>query len=200
MAGRAAKGSMRTLAATTTKTTRSSSRGFTLLEVLVVVTIFGILATFAFSRLRIDQPGLVIESEAEQFATRVALARDEAIILGQPLAVIIEAQRYGFARPMRTAGEGLEWLPIEQPRALARYHLPDEQMRLVLSIRGQRQSLSEPGGLRETISGTQTPRIKVTPTGAFTPFALGFRRSGTADVQRWVVVSSQGEVDVTVDR
>lgn len=171
--------------------------GVTLLELLVVITILGILATVSFSQLRVDQSALALENEAERFAARIALARDEAMIVGQPLAVIIETQRYGFARLMQTQADGLEWLPVERPRALSLYGLPDERIKLVLWIGGERQSLIDADGLSGELNVVDSPRVRITPVGDLTPFKLGFRRPEATGVERWVSVSQRGDIDVT---
>lgn len=81
-------------------------RGFTLIELMVVLTIIGF--TSAVVMLAIPDPrGRVIE-DADRFAARVAAARDEAVVTARPMGVWVSASGYGFQRR-----DGAAWAPLQ---------------------------------------------------------------------------------------
>ncbi|MGK2911890.1 MAG: GspH/FimT family pseudopilin [Sphingobium sp.] len=83
-----------------------SEAGFTLVELMVVVAIIGL--TSAAVLLSIPDPRGRVMDDAERFAARTVAARDNAVVLAQPLAVWVSASGYGFER--RSAGQ---WVAME---------------------------------------------------------------------------------------
>lgn len=85
---------------------RSAEHGFTLIELMVVVTILALVSAAVVLTL----PGgeAKLRADAERFAGRVAAARDDAILQSRPMAVWVSPSAYGFAR--RTRGQ---WQPLE---------------------------------------------------------------------------------------
>jgi general secretion pathway protein H len=71
-------------------------RGFTLIELMVVLVILG-LATAAVV-LAMPEQGGSVEAEAERFAARTKAARDDAIVESRPVALLVDAGGYAFAR------------------------------------------------------------------------------------------------------
>jgi general secretion pathway protein H len=73
---------------------RRSQNGFTLVELMIVITIIG-LASAAVA-LSIPDPRGRLADEAERFAARTRVARDAAIINARPTSVWVTAGGYGF--------------------------------------------------------------------------------------------------------
>lgn len=79
---------------------RAADQGFTLVELMIVITIIG-LASAAVALSLPDPRGRLAE-EAERFAARTRVARDAAIINARPTSVWVTAGGYGFE--VRRAG------------------------------------------------------------------------------------------------
>jgi len=74
---------------------RASARGFTLLELLVVLVIAGILlGMVALNAMQSERQ--VLQGEAQRIALLLQLARDEAIVRNRPIAFEAEPDRYRF--------------------------------------------------------------------------------------------------------
>lgn len=92
----------------TTPPDRQPQAGFTLIELLVVLAVMALLAGVAIWR----WPGAddAVRSDAAALATRVAAARDQAILAGRPLALVVASEGYRFEA--RSKGE---WRPASEP-------------------------------------------------------------------------------------
>lgn len=72
----------------------SNSRGFTLLELMVVIAIIGLMSAALIFNLA-DPRGNLID-EAERFAARVSAARNEAVLTARETRVVVAAGGYQF--------------------------------------------------------------------------------------------------------
>lgn len=94
---------------------RSAENGFTLLELLVALTILGLMSAVVV--LAIPDPRGRLVDEAERFAARAVAARDEAIVSARATRLTVDAGGYRFAQ--RHHGE---WQQLgERPLAGARW-------------------------------------------------------------------------------
>lgn len=73
---------------------------------MVVVAIIGL--TSAAVLLSIPDPRGRVMDDAERFAAKALAARDNAVVLAQPLAVWVSASGYGFEKRL-----GGQWVPME---------------------------------------------------------------------------------------
>lgn len=89
------------------RTVRDNERGFTLVELMVVLFIIGIASTAVVMTVRSPERG--VRDEAQQFAARVAALRDNAILQSRTMAVTVRPSGYGF----ETRNDGA-WIPLSQ--------------------------------------------------------------------------------------
>jgi len=75
---------------------RYAEHGFTLVELMVVLTVMALMAGAVV--LTIGSRNGDVAETAGRFASRIAAARDEAIVGGHPVAVWITPSGYGFER------------------------------------------------------------------------------------------------------
>ncbi|MDT8283864.1 MAG: type II secretion system minor pseudopilin GspH [Gammaproteobacteria bacterium] len=94
-------------------------RGFTLLELLVVVVIAAILFTYTTLAIRSDSPADIIKNEAQRFERLVQLALEEAILRGEEYAIEVHLNSYRFLR----ASED-QWRPVTDDKILRDRQLP----------------------------------------------------------------------------
>ena len=84
----------------------SSSNGFTLFEIIVVVFIIGIIVSFA--SLSVGQHGdRYVENEAKRLHHLLRLATEEAVLRSQELSLILSSSGYNFE-----ILQGPKWEPI----------------------------------------------------------------------------------------
>jgi general secretion pathway protein H len=85
---------------------RSPSRGFTLLELLVVMVIAGVmLGVVSFNAM--PSAHQVLENEAKRIALLLQLARDEAIVRNGPVAFEADTEKYRFLQRTNNS-----WTPL----------------------------------------------------------------------------------------
>ena len=87
--------------------TRRSRAGFTLVELLMVITIIGLAAGAVV--LSVPDPRPSVAEDAERFAARLSRAREEAILSNRPVAVEATSAGYGFA-----VFDGARWSALNE--------------------------------------------------------------------------------------
>lgn len=93
------------ISATGDKRSRGNERGFTLVELMIVLALFGLMSAVVI--LAMPDPRGRIRHDAERFAARVLAVRDRAIIDGRDTRVMIDPLGYDFAER-----RGEKWQPI----------------------------------------------------------------------------------------
>ncbi|MCK4834310.1 MAG: type II secretion system minor pseudopilin GspH [Gammaproteobacteria bacterium] len=103
-------------------------KGFTLLELLVVVVIVAILFTYTTLAIRSDSAEDTIKKEAHRMERLVQLALEEAILRGEEYGIEVHLDGYRFLRFTEN-----QWLPLSGDKILRARALPIEmelEMRL----------------------------------------------------------------------
>ncbi len=129
-----------------TLATGSNEQGFTLIELMVVVTIIAL--TSAVVIFAIPDPRGRIVDEAERFAARTLAARDDAIVQSRDTRVLITPAGYGVERRRRGAWEAITDKPFKQARW----------------VQGTSVMMSESGREAITFDATGTPSSPATVT------------------------------------
>ena len=86
---------------------RSAEAGFTLVELMVVLAVMGLLAGAAVWRWPAGDGR--VRADAMALSTRIAAARDQAILSGRPLALEVDAAGYRF---VQRGDQG--WQPVAE--------------------------------------------------------------------------------------
>jgi general secretion pathway protein H len=151
-----------------------SARGFTLLEIMVVLVLIGIITSFALLSVG-GGPRARLAEEAQRLAALVELHQQEAILSGEPHG--IQFGRAGYT--MLSLGEKGEWRSPTAADTLIRHALP-EDIALSLWIEGQPTDLKTTGKL---------PQVVVLASGETTEFVavLGFADDRSPDAPRYRV-------------
>jgi general secretion pathway protein H len=138
---------------TSTTEPAPAARGFTLVEVLVVVLIVAVLVSLVAVRLA-SGARQTLQEEAQRLAALLAHARDEAIVTGAPLAWQGADAGYRFLQ----RGPDRTWQPVAGDASLRARSLPPG-VRLV--------AIETPA-----TAGRGAPTIVLAPTGVAEPFRI----------------------------
>lgn len=149
-------------------------RGFTLIEILVVVVIIGIGFIAVFLSVDIIGDDTELEDEARRLVTLLSLANEEALLNGRTIGILVEETGYSFfSFDSIVAADGSrtqQWLSMDN----------DDFFRL-RTFRGELYAelyLDE----RETVLGdpddteAPKPQIIMLSSGEMTPFEMRIRR------------------------
>jgi len=161
------------------------ARGFTLVEMLVVVVIIGVMVVGAVLALGVAGRDRTLENETRRFDALLGYARDQAELQTREYGLRFTKNGYVFiAYDART---GL-WLEVSddvlRPRTLP------EGLEFELELEGRRIVLDA-----ERKADTLTPHIGVASSGDFTSFKLTFKRAGGLPRQS-VGVREDGGIEV----
>lgn len=93
-------------------TPASAQRGFTLLEIIVVMAIIGLASVLAASAMGGGFKGMQLKAAAKQIASNLRYTRAEAIQTGTPQRFVIDPHAHTWQAPKRHHGEIPEKLGI----------------------------------------------------------------------------------------
>lgn len=163
---------------------RVGGRGFTLLEILVVITIVSIIisvALLSFGTLGSDHG---LDEEVKRFTDVVEVAHEQAELEGRDYGIVLEPDSFDvryFDQRTRL------WMGLVDDRLLMRHVLPDG-VRLSLQIEGRPVILERPESGKDLV-----PQVLVMSSGDITPYVLTLQRDGTD-----TSVTLSGEQDGTI--
>jgi general secretion pathway protein H len=157
----------------------SNLRGFTLVEVLVVLLIMGLLAGLAVGLTRPDDRA-VLRVEAERLAQLLDLAAAESRFTGNTMAWTADGPGYRFWRMSEDAGWPAQWSEIADADLLRARVLPPGVLVSALQVAG------------EPAQGSM--RLAFTPHGPALPFSIEM----SLGAARYAVAASAiGELSVS---
>lgn len=107
-----------------------TTKGFTLLELLVVITIIAILITFSTLAIRTNSPEELIQQEAHRLNQLIQLALEEAILKNTEYGLLFNTNGYQF---LYYDDSSNEWHTMDDDKQLRARELPLE-MEIELSI------------------------------------------------------------------
>ncbi|MGE0622608.1 MAG: type II secretion system minor pseudopilin GspH [Pseudomonadales bacterium] len=162
-------------------------QAFTLLEVLIVLTILGVItATVMLSFTGADQEQ-ALKGAAERMALRIELARQRSLTRNREWGIYVEADSYRFAEFDPEGAEGGNWVP-QSRRPFDKDDLP-ERVRLMLELEEYDDLPFE--------EGDDFPQILIFSSGEITPFRILIEPEWRTTP--WVV-GSDGLEQVTASR
>ena len=141
--------------------------GFTLLELLLVMTIVGILAATVTLAVSDTGQGHRVQAEAERLALAIELARTEALTRNEVWGVAVQPNTYAFKVYDRTSAE---WQEVEQRPFHA--HAAQDGIAFRARTRFDTEAREEEGGTEPASpeADDAAPVIAIYPGGEVTPF------------------------------
>lgn len=134
------------------------SRGFTLLELLVVLVIIGIVASFAVLSVGDGGRSAEVKQEAQRLASLLTLVSQQAVMQSRNYAVQFDGDGYTFLELDESSNN---WKPVEDDRTLRARKLPDG---LTLEVHLENQPGERLGHKRAK------PMVMLLSSGEMTPF------------------------------
>lgn len=156
------------------------SKGFTLLEIIVVVVIIGLVLTIAIPRLYRHNPESILDEEARRLARKIELAGQEATLKSIQLGLHIKSDTYRFLR-----FEENKWVQYDHD-ILKQYKLKNE-VSLDLNLEGLPLKLSKE-------DKQDTPQILILSSGEFSPFEITFRNRSKTDSSVTLTANPVGDI------
>jgi general secretion pathway protein H len=141
-------------------------RGFTLLELLVVVVLLGILSAAAVLSVGNLGDDKELEEESTRLFRLLQLADEEAIMNGRDYGIYFEDNRYRF---LRYVPESLEWQPAQDDLFRDR-EMPDG-IWLSLAVEDREVTLELPDESEKI-----EPHVVILSSGEVTPFVISIAR------------------------
>jgi len=143
---------------------RKRDKGFSLLELLVVIVIIAILFTFTTLAIRGTSPEELIQTEAQRLDRLLQLALEEAILKGQEFGLEFKPDSYRFLLYFENT-----WQPLDNDDLLRERQLP-QNMEFELEIE-QIEVLVEKDSADTDKQGEEKPdpQVFILSSGEITP-------------------------------
>ncbi|WP_076417283.1 type II secretion system minor pseudopilin GspH [Colwellia sp. UCD-KL20] len=166
-------------------------KGFTLIEVMVVIVLIGLMASVVQFNFNGNEPEKLLEKESQRFAAIFNMAAEYSMLNNVELGLVVDSEKntYQFL-----GFDGEKWVPVSGNKLLEPYALPEE-LEAILAL--DDLPLDEPpliNSLREneesdlTFSGSELdeekkllPQVYILSGGDLTPFTLRFKFIDTYD-------------------
>ena len=150
---------------------RFLSKGFTLLEVMVVIVIVSIIVSMATLAVNTNSPGERLKTEAQQLYSLFKLAHEEAILRSREYGVGFSDEGYRFM-----VYEKGVWMPLDADRLLRARQFPEdvrldleiEQIEVVLDA-PKEKSADDEDDKRSSDNDKLRPQVFLLSSGEITP-------------------------------
>ncbi|TLY61080.1 MAG: type II secretion system protein GspH [Gammaproteobacteria bacterium] len=144
-------------------------RGFTLIEILVVVVIIGVIAAGVVLSVSLTGRDNELEKEGNRLLTLVNYAREQAELQTRDYGLLLQQDGYEFvAYDVRRGG----WRSVFEDDALRERKLPDG-LDLKLVVEGRPVVLRRPSDAKD-----KTPQVVIFANGDLTSFEITVEREG----------------------
>ena len=163
-----------------------SCRGFTLLEIMVVLLLIAIIFSFAVLSVSRNDQDEVMKRETRRLATLIGLANDEAVIRGQEFAIHFTRNGYAF---LLLQVEG--WRELQDDPLLKSHELP-AGFSVRIEVEGDPPGLAQQD--KKKANDTLTPQVYILSSGEMTPFSATFEAERTR-VRYHLTASMLGKLD-----
>jgi general secretion pathway protein H len=174
---------------------RVRARGFTLLEILVVLVIIGVMVSMATLSIGLLGGDRESEEETRRFWAVLRQAREEAELQAIDLAIFVGTSEYEF---LRFDTRRNEWQQVVDDKLYAQRTLP-EGLRFRLWMEG-REIVLKPGlpdRSKKDESQKWPPQLTVLSSGDIVPFEMQFERDAAPALWR---VTSLADGDLRVEQ
>jgi len=163
---------------------RRQLRGFSLIEILVVVVIIGIVSGIALLSLGLLGTDRQLETEARRFASLVEVALDEATVEGRDFGIEFMTDAYRFVEYDPFSGRwgeliGDELLRMRKLPEDVEFDLYLEDKRVLLEYEPARIEQSYEDSMVRSTQDNYAPHVLIYSSGDVTPFELALIRRPT---------------------
>ena len=151
------------------------SRGFTLVEILVVVVIMAIVISLAVLSMNSGGRDTQLDEETRRLEGLVGLLHERALLEGRDFGLRIEPAAYEF---VVYESRRDRWVPLNQEREFRHRTLP-KGVSFELQLDAQVVVLKAVDRQLSTDAQTPAPQVAIAASGEGTPFRLTLQRDGS---------------------
>jgi general secretion pathway protein H len=149
-------------------------RGFTLIEILVVVVIMAVVISLALLSISVTGRDTQIDEESQRIAGLLDMLHERAVIEGHDFGLRLEPSAYEFLAYDTRRGQ---WMPFDQEREFRHRTLPPG---LVFQLElDSRQVVLQPIDPNLATDTPPPPQLAIAASGDSTPFRITLVRDET---------------------
>lgn len=171
------------------------SRGFTLLELLLVVFIIGLITTFAVISVTGRAQDDRLEQEARRLEALLRLAQETAVLQGSEIGFRSDGQTYEFLE----LDEEVGWRPMPDDTPLRMRELPQDMALEVwvddFALPSSREEEEDDKGKNDKEKKEPLPDVYFLSSEEVSPFELILTAPGT-DLKMRIIATPEGEIRI----